>query len=120
MKDQIDYNWYHRENQIKELTNQINTFADKFQEKEEQVILLQNKLERKQRQVDSLEDQLINIFAGNKKLRVNAQNSKSNAYFKSIHNSLKSFLNESNTSYGRLKNDASRDIDSWSLVRQWS
>ena len=130
LKHQIDYNWYqtkdlkdlsnYRDNQIKELKDQINTFTDKFQKKEEQVRLLQNKLERKQQQVDTLEDQLQNIFVGNNKLRVNAQNSKSNVHFKTINDSLKPFINESNTSYGTLNNDASREIESWSLVRQLS
>ena len=42
------------------------------------------------------------------------QNSKSNSHFNFINNSLESFFNGSNTSYGTLKNDASREIDSWS------
>lgn len=130
LEDKIDYNWHknkelkeqnnYHENQIKDLTQQINTFANKFQKKEEQVHLLQNKLERKQQQVDSLEDQLQDIFVANKKLRVNVQNSKSNSHFNFINNSLESFFNGSNTSYGTLKNDASREIDSWSLVRHRS
>ena len=130
MKDQINYNGYQikdlkdqnnfRENQIKELTHQINSFAEKSQKKEEKLILLQNKLERKQQQVDSLEDRLQDSFVGYEKVRVNSEKSKYNPHFKIPNSSLQSFLNGSNTSYGTLKNGASREIDSWSLVRQSS